>query len=377
MSALFNFGTQPTARTVNTVLPDQPFSLPYEFRNEMNWLDFSGTANPLGTPKSFTRAIHAALVDGEVVHSPDRNAYSLRSSLAKRFGLVPESFLCGASVSHMIQAVGQTYQRCRVGVFSPSPAEYNLAIENAGHEVVALRSAHGFVIPDVTAAKSSDVQFDAAVLANPSYPASRLLQESTLIKYLESMSWVVVDESLLELSLGGESAVSLTERHENLIVVRSLSSMFAIPGIPISYCIAHPRTIAQIEKFFDNSNICMFAEVLGDVVLDELDHMERTREFLDTEIPWMQCMLSLIPGIRIFPAEANFVMCSFVNNGSNFGVSDATELILRLQLAGFFVRKLEGMPGIRDDQYFCVSIRQREDNEKLLAALRGIIMNQQ
>lgn len=377
MGVLFNQNTQSTVRSVSTVLPDQPFSLPYEFRNEMNWLDFSGTANPLGTPKSFTRAIHAALVDGELIHTPDRNAYALRNSLAKRFSLVPESFLCGASITHLVQSVAQTYQRCRVGVFSPSPAEYKLAIENAGHEAVSLRSAHGFVTPDATSAKQNGAQFDAVVLANPSYPASRLLSQSTLIDYLETCSWVIVDESLLELSLGGESAVPLTERYGNLIIIRSMTSMFALPGIPISYCIAHPSTISEIENFFDNSCISMFAEVLGEVVLTELDYVEQAQQFLDTEIPWMQCMLSLIPGIRIFPAEANFVMCSFVNNGLNFGVADATELILRLQLAGFFVRKLEGMPGIESDEYFCVSIRKREDNEKLLAAMRSIILSRQ
>lgn len=375
MSALFNFNTKATVRDVTTVLPDQPFALPHEFRNEMNWLDFSGTSNPLGTPKSFTRAIHAALVDGELIHSPDRNAYSLRNSLAKRFALAPESFLCGASITHLVQSVAQTYQPCRVGVFSPAPAEYKLAVENAGHEAVSLRSAHGFVVPSVEAVKKNGAVFDAVVLANPSYPASRLLPEITLRGYLEQCSWVVVDESLLELSLGGESAVPLTEQYGNLIIIRSLNSMYAMPGIPVSYCISHPSTIEEIEQFFDNSNITMFAEVLGEVVLQEREYMEKTREFLDTEIPWMQCMLSLIPGIHIFPAEANFVMCSYVNVNSHLGVADATELILRLQLAGFFVRKLEGMPGISNDQYFCVSIRSREDNEKLLAAMRSIISN--
>lgn len=375
ISALFNFNTQSAMRDVGTVLPDQPFSLPYEFRGEMNWLDFSGTTNPLGTPKSFIKTIHAALVDGGLLHTPDRNTYSLRSALARRFGLAPESFLCGTSVSSMIQAVAQTYQSCRVGIFSPSPAEYKLAVENAGHTTIELKSPHGFLVPDATTAKNNKLVFDAVILANPTYPTSRLLPEATLLDYLDCCAWVVVDESLLELSLGGESALSLTKRYSNLVVIHSLSSMFAIPGVPMSYCIGHPSTIAQIDKFFDNSSISMFTEILGDIVLHETDYLERTREFLDTEIPWMQCMLSLIPGIRIFPAEANFVMCSFVNNGSALGVEDTTELVLRLQLAGFFVRKLEGMPGIEGDEYFCVGIREREDNEKLLASLKDIILD--
>ena len=86
-------------------------------------------------------------------------------------------------------------------------------------------------------------------------------------------------------------------------------------------------------------------------------------------------MLNLIPGIQIFPAEANFVMCSFDNAAPmDLAVANTSELVLRLQLAGFLVRKLEGMPGITGGKYFCVGVRSREDNEKLLSALREIII---
>ena len=122
---------------------------------------------------------------------------------------------------------------------------------------------------------------------------------------------MVVDERSIELTLGGESMVSLVNEHRNLVVVRSLCEPFAMPGIPISYCIAHPDTIAQITRFYDSSCVPMFAEVIGELALTETEHLERTREFLDSEIPWLQCMLNLIPGIDIFPAEANYVMCTF------------------------------------------------------------------
>ena len=40
----------PSVRACVTALPEQLLSPPYEMRSEMNWIDFSGTANPLGTP---------------------------------------------------------------------------------------------------------------------------------------------------------------------------------------------------------------------------------------------------------------------------------------------------------------------------------------
>lgn len=362
-------------RAAVTALPEQLLSPPYELRTEMNWIDFSGMANPLGTPPSFIHAMEDALTAGELNYSPDREAHALRSVLARQHGLPVEAFLAGTTVGDMVRAVAQTYQPCTVGVAVPGPVEYALAAGNAGHRVVEITSPAGFVVPDPATAARHGAAFDAAVLANPSYPTSRLLPLPTLLSYVESCTWVVVDERSIELTLGGESMVPLVKEHRNLVIVRSLCEPYAMPGIPISYCVAHPDTIAQIARFYDSSAVSMFAEVLGELALAECEHLERTREFLDAEIPWMQCMLSLVPGIDIYPAEANYVMCTFsCKPDLNLGVANTEELAMRLQLAGFLIRKLEGTPGLSNGKYFCVAVRAREDNEKLIAALREIIV---
>lgn len=375
MAALFGFNTRSEVRNALLTMPDQTTYLPYELRTEMNWLDFSNIANPLGTPKSFIRKMHASLVDGELSYLPDREAHALRAVLSRYFKLPQESFLCGSTVSDLIRAAAQTYQPCTVGVTVPSPAEYVLAVSNAGHEVLELANPFSFVVPDAYSAQKRGYSFDAVVLANPTYPTSRLLSKTTLMSYLENCKWVIVDESLIELSLGGETMVSLTEKHRNLIVIRSLINTFAMPGVPISYFIAHPETIVQIQYFYDSSNVSMFAEVLAEELVCESEYLENTRDMLDSEIPWLQCMLNLIPGIHIFPAEANFVMCSFEKDESlDLAVADTPDLVLRLQLAGFLVKNLEGLPGIMSDKYFCVSVCKREDNEKLIHAMRKIIL---
>lgn len=252
----------PSVRACVTALPEQLLSPPYEMRSEMNWIDFSGTANPLGTPPSFIRAMEAALAAGELNYPPDREAHALRSVLARKFGLSVESFLVGSTVGDMVRAVAQTYQPCTVGVAVPA-CGVRAGRGNAG--IAWLRSpappASPCPIrprPSATASCST-----AAVLANPGYPTSRLLPKPTLLAYLDACTWVVVDERSIELTLGGESMVSLVNEHRNLVVVRSLCEPFAMPGIPISYCIAHPDTIAQITRFYDSSCVPMFAEVIA------------------------------------------------------------------------------------------------------------------
>lgn len=371
--ALAPLDTRSHLRVSAARAPRQPLSPLFELRPEMNWIDFSGAANPLGTPQSFIDAMREAAASGELSYAPDRRSHAFRSVLAGDYGLPAGSFLVGNSVSELIHAIAQTFEPCTVGVSAPGPAEYALAASNAGHEVLRLTGPSSFVVPDREAACRGGAGVDAAILANPSYPTSRLLPKPTLLSYLDSCTWVVVDERSIELSVGGESMVPLIADHENLFVIHSLSESFALSGTPISYCIAQPAAIDEVGRYFDSSSVSMFPEVFGNVVTREKGHLERARDFLEGEIPWMQCMLNLLPGVRVFPAEANFIMCSFeATEEMDLGVESCSELVDRLQLAGFLVRKLEDMAPL-DGRYFCVAVRKHEDNEALLHAMREII----
>ena len=355
-------------------IPEPALSPPYDVRGEISWIDFSGTENPFGTPTSFVHALRSAMADGWMSYAPDREAHVLRSALARIFGMPVESFLVGTTVSSMISAVSQAFEPCRVGIPMPCPIENVLALSNTGHEVVNISSPATFVTPPADLVSTRHIELDAALLSNPSWPTSRLLSKPTLLSYLETCDWVVVDERSIELTLGGETMAPLVREHKNLIVIQSFSEQYCMPGSHISYCIAHPDTIAEISRFYDNTCVTMLAEVLAEPSLAEHPRLDGVRGFLDAEIPWMQCMLSLVPGIDIFPAEANYVMCSYHNGGDlKLAVRDIDELSARLQLEGFLVRKLAGTPGLVNNGYFCVAVRTRQDNEKLIAALRRIV----
>ncbi|MFR3090998.1 MAG: aminotransferase class I/II-fold pyridoxal phosphate-dependent enzyme [Eggerthella lenta] len=229
-------------------------------------------------------------------------------------------------------------------------------------------------MPDPAAAERHGIVFDAAVLANPGYPAAACCRRSRRCLPTSTPApgwWLTSDPSS---SRWAASMVSLVNEHRNLVVVRSLCEPFAMPGIPISYCIAHPDTIAQITRFYDSSCVPMFAEVIGELALTETEHLERTREFLDSEIPWLQCMLNLIPGIDIFPAEANYVMCTF-DGGPDLalGVANTDELASACNWPGSRAQAGRNS-ALEDSRYFCVAVRTREDNEKLVAALREIVV---
>lgn len=358
--------------------PEAPLEPPLDLRPEIQWLDFSSISNPLGTPKELTDALTEAIRRKTIQYAPDRDAHEMRAMLAWRYGLPAGSFLCGTGVTELIRAVAQTYQPCRVGISLPCRQEYALAIANAGHSISDIAGTSGFFTPDPSAFSQTGVEFDAALLSNPGYPSSRLLPKQTLIRYLERCKWVIVDERSIELSFSGESMVPLTTRYRNLIVIRSLTETFALDGTPVSYCIAHPDTIGQISLFFDTSATTMIAEVIAPV-LPQLDpYIDRAHDILDTEIPWMQWMLNLIPGIQIYPAEANYILCELVNDGDlNLAVKTADELSTKLAGMDFGIHPLNGIPGLEDHRFFCVGVKTHAENERFVRALRSALQSRE
>lgn len=357
-----------------SVAPQRQETLPYDIRAEIDWVDFSCIANPLGTPSCVKEAIASAISEGDLSFLPNSDGQHLSRVIGRYFEMSPESIMAGTSVTSLIGSIAQAYRPCNVGIPTPAPTGYFLAIANVGHNPVKLVNPYSLSAIEPQSAFSNGFKFDAAVLANPSFPCARLLSEKTLKRYLEVCNWVIVDESNIGLTLGGESFVELTRQYRNLFVVRSLSHELGMPGIPMGYVVGNESAIAHIKQFTDGSDISMFNEVVAREFPHTGQYLEDTVQLLEKEIPWMQCMLSLTPGIKVFPSEANFVMCALEERAArDFGISSAADLIVRLQKAGFTVRDLAGVPGIEGKRYFLVSIRSHEDNEKFISALRDII----
>ncbi len=374
MTPIFSHRERNEVRHFHDLIPDLPETLPYDMRGEMNWVDFSTPVNPLGTPPEFVQAFHEALFRGEASYRPDRNAYAFRRVVSGYFEIPFESVLCGSTPTQMIGAAAQAFPITNVGISVPCPIEYEMAISNAGHTITTLSNPYSFAACDLQTARRQSSDFDAVLLAHPAFPTSRLVGEEVVKEYLEGCSWVIVDESYLELSLGGESFIPLTQEYENLIVIRNPSVTYAMEGIPVSYLVAHPDTVERIRMFYDSSCISMFTEVIAGEIAKQGPFLEHTHEYLEKEIPWLQCMLSLIPGFYINPAESSFVLCSFrPGSGMVLGVDTAEELLSRLQLNGYLVPLLSRTAGIEDDSCFCISVHDRATNQALLSAIKKIV----
>lgn len=99
-------------------------------------------------------------------------------------------------------------------------------------------------ITQVAKAKNASVIF----IANPNNPTGEMIRKEILLRFVNdnAQSLVVVDEVLIENDT--DSIVSYSKNCKNLVVVKSLSKLYKIPGLRIGYMVAHPACIALIGK---------------------------------------------------------------------------------------------------------------------------------
>ncbi len=353
---------------------EKPPILPCTPATAIDWFDFSQTYNPLGTPEPFMAAMHAIGKSGIDADRSKQDLSELPLLLAQRYGVGAGNIAATGTANEVLDAVARSMALARVGIPLPARATYRHLFAQAGHEIVDIVNPSGEVTPDPPVAGADVCALDAAILSNPGFPTSRLLPRHTLRAYLDICEWVVVDERGIDMTLGGESVAEMVLDRPNLIVVASFTDLYSLPGLPLSCAIANPETAARLRDQLKPPASPRLAAAFARLSIDHPELLETTRGLFETEIPWMQCMLSLVPGVTIFPAEANYVMCSYAPGPHlRLGASDVNDLVAKLQDRGFLVRSLDRTPGIEPGTRFCVSVRTREDNERFIEAIRGIV----
>ncbi|HXF92343.1 MAG TPA: threonine-phosphate decarboxylase CobD [Nitrospiraceae bacterium] len=335
-------------------------------------VDFSASINPLGPSPLALRAIKDGLAS--LQHYPDPDCQALRSALAERWELSPDRFVIGNGSVELIHVLPRALKFRHVLVLGPTFSEYARAVKLAGGavEMVMARHSDGYRPPLDEALRricAKDTRIDAIVFGHPNSPTGQacpVTEVLRLVRAAEKRSvWVIVDEAFVEYC-PDRSLLRYVPGHPRVVVLRSFTKFYALPGLRVGYAVGSKLVIETIRRHLPPWTVNTLAQHAAVASLADRRHERQSSTFMDRERARFIARLGSIPGITVYPSAANFLLVELPPERR------ASAIVAALRKDGLLIRDCSTVPGLTE-RTVRIAVRIAEDNARLASFLSSLL----
>lgn len=305
-------------------------------------LDFSANINPLGTPEAVKAAVISSL--DKAAEYPDYKCTELREKIAEREGVSSEYIICGNGAAELIYSMVYALRVRSAVIHSPSFSEYRDAVYAAGGKV---------------SEEDGEIEF----ICNPNNPTGALTEKEKIINKLKNTDrHIVVDECFNDFLDEPEkySCVNLLSGYKGLIILKSFTKMYAVPGIRLGYLMtSDTELIERIYKARQSWCVSALAQAAGIAACVDRETPIKTREYIKREKVYFEGELERL-GMDFIKPSANFIFFK--------GMPGLKEKLLEKRI---LIRDCSDYDGLNAGCYR-IGIKKHEDNERLIRALEEV-----
>ena len=168
---------------------------------------------------------------------------------------------------------------------------------------------------------------------------------------------------------GEESIKRLAPRNRHLIVLGSLTKFFALPGLPVGYLIACLSVVRLLRTHLEPWSVNGGAIAVVRACLQDQGYIQHSKIFMVHERAWLRERLRKVPNVSGFPSQANFLPAPLAAK-----TIAAPQFAKKLAQQNILIRSCGDFHGL-DTRFFRVAVRSRQENGRLVAALRAVLGN--
>ena len=250
-------------------------------------LDFSANINPHGT-----LPLEAVVLKEleNIGYYPDNGYLEFRNAIARFVGVKPENVVPGNGSSEIIRLFAEMVLEEEDLALIPFPTfgEYENQSRLSGAKIKRIETD----LKGLPIISDSDLR-DAKALfvCNPNNPTGVLLSRDDITALARRCErnevFLLVDEAFIELSDPDQSIAYLAPEMEYLLVMRSLTKSFGVPGLRLGFGIANPLFIEIMDRSRIPWSISSIAAAAGAYLLDNADYLEDSRNLIKREREWL------------------------------------------------------------------------------------------
>ncbi|WP_026527954.1 aminotransferase class I/II-fold pyridoxal phosphate-dependent enzyme [Butyrivibrio sp. VCD2006] len=334
-------------------------------------LDYSYLVNPYFPPERMKYEMRANFDTLLTEYPSGMRVNSLLA--AKNFGVHQENIIVGNGAAELIKALMNTL-RGNVGFVRPTFEEYpNRYDKEYSIDFVPTNSDYSYTVDDLIAF-FGDKDIDSLVVVNPDNPSGNYIEKNEMLRLV---SWseerkirLIIDESFVDFADEEDATLidqMILERNPHLYVMKSISKSYGVPGLRLGVLASgDTETIALLKKDVAIWNINSFAEFYMQIEEKYKKDYIKALDIFRKERKRFQDELANINGIRVIPSQANYVMVEL-----DEGISPKEVLKTLLVKYNILIKELSAKLGV--ERYLRIAIRDEEDNNKLLSAMKEVL----
>lgn len=333
--------------------------------------DFCYLVNPYFPPKKMIDEMQASFVPLLTQYPSGMGVNSLVAG--RNFGIRKENIVVGNGAAELIKALMEQFTGTTGFVrptFEEYPHRYNeensvsFYPDNENYTYTAEDLMNFF----------GDKNIKNLVVVNPDNPSGNYIKKADVLLLAD---WakerninLLMDESFVDFATEEDSTLISQEilgKYTNLYVMKSLSKSMGVPGLRLGVlCSGNIDVIKTIKKDVAIWNINSFGEFYMQIFEKYRKDYVKALERFRVERTRFAENLSKLPNVRVIPSEANYIMVELT------GDITAGELCRRL-LKDYWILAKNLSSKISRPNYLRIAIRNDEDNDKLIAALKEIL----
>lgn len=328
-------------------------------------LDFSANVNPLGPPPWLGQVVGQAMQG--VVSYPDPDCHDLLMAAAETYKVWPTQVLAGNGASELLFCLAGLGGYGRALIPSPAYVDYARACKAHRLKVMELPMTDDFRV-NFPALGPLLTTPSLVFLCNPNNPTGTTFSSADLreVASMFPKSRFIVDESFAEFLPEGTDRL-IRNRPSNVVTVLSLTKFFAIPGLRLGLAFGDPDVILRLKQAMPAWSVNLLAQKVGVRCLRDRQYAAYTREQTALLRENLASGLRQVPGIRVLPGEANYLLCRMERVGQD-AVPLSERLLLEHRIAIRLCGNYEGL----DNSWFRVAVRNEKDNERLIKAMEAV-----
>lgn len=323
-------------------------------------VDFSENVNPAGPPK-IIQEVWTDLAT-KITAYPDPDGEPFLSAAAKFHDIEISSLFIGNGAAELLALIAERYRGEKAIVVHPTFSEYETTLKAKEVNIIRVLSSENdsFKLP-IDKIKEAMNSASVLYLCTPNNPTGIMPERedlATLIRFgAEKGCDIVLDEAFIDFLDESKSFISQLNENPHVTIVRSMTKMYAIPGIRLGYVVANPTIINEIKALAPHWNVNGIAAHIGAHCLEVDNYRERAIGHSNAERLKMKVFLEA-RGCTVTDSVVNFL--SFKPGEGQ----SARKLYEDLLKKGIVLRHSENFQGM-DGHWLRIGMKKEVDMDRL------------